>query len=145
MEIRRSHGATESIRCDTRSFLLHDLLHYAVEAEAGLDTGFWGLLWSGKTLSNMADRSGAALADAHPGLMEVERVVGCLTSAAKGTSAQALLDQLAHNDGTPEFSLPPWVDLAFVMAVQARMRALMGRWNATPFGDTMQLRWPSSA
>ena len=145
MELRRPHGAAESIPCDTRSFLLHDLLHYAVEAEAGLDTGFWGLLRSGKTLRDMADRSGAALAEAHPGLMEIERVVGCLTSAAKGTSAQALLDQLAHNDGTPGFSLPPWVDLAYVTAVQARMRALLGRWNATPFGDTMRLQWPPPA
>lgn len=142
LEIRRPRGATETIACDTRSFLLHDLLHYAVETEAGLEGGFWGLLASGKTLADMADRSGAALAEAHPGLMEIERVVGWLTGVAKGVPADALLAQLAHNDGVPGFSLPAWVDAPYITAVQARMRALLGQWRATPFGGTMRLSYP---
>ena len=36
--------------------LVHDLLHYAAEQEAGVQTGFWGTLASGRTLADMNDR-----------------------------------------------------------------------------------------
>lgn len=38
LEIRREDGSTESVELETRSYLLHDLGHYAVEAEAGSTT-----------------------------------------------------------------------------------------------------------
>lgn len=43
------------VACETRSYLVHDLLHYAVESEAGLSGGFWGNLARGKTLADMND------------------------------------------------------------------------------------------
>jgi hypothetical protein len=44
LEIVRAGGRRERVECETRSYLTHDLLHYAVEAEACLQDGFWGRL-----------------------------------------------------------------------------------------------------
>lgn len=36
LAIARDRGGWETVACETRSYLTHDLLHYAVEAEAGV-------------------------------------------------------------------------------------------------------------
>jgi hypothetical protein len=43
LRIVRPDGARDEVDCETRSTLVHDLLHYAVESEAKLSTGFWGI------------------------------------------------------------------------------------------------------
>src|SRR5262245_48730676 len=53
--IVRSDGTTESADLETRSLLLHDLVHYAVEMEVPFREAFYGLLAKGKTLSELAD------------------------------------------------------------------------------------------
>ena len=66
-EIERG-GRVERVECETRSYLVRDLLHYAVESEAGLEGGFWGHLARGKTLADMNDRTGKAMAGDAPDL-----------------------------------------------------------------------------
>src|SRR3954469_11423192 len=82
LEIVRADGSRDGVTLETRSYLLHDLLHLAVEAEAGLGTGFWGCLASGKTLADMNDRSGAAMKEYAAEMATAEQVVGVLTGAA---------------------------------------------------------------
>ncbi len=43
-EYRRPDGSGEAVEMETRSFLFHNLLHYAVESEAGLRGSFYGIL-----------------------------------------------------------------------------------------------------
>jgi hypothetical protein len=59
LAISRDGASWETAECETRSYLTHDLLHYAVEAEAGVQSGFWGRLASGATLAEMNDRARA--------------------------------------------------------------------------------------
>ena len=40
LAIERTPGAREEVECETRSYLVHDLLHYAVESEAGCGATF---------------------------------------------------------------------------------------------------------
>jgi hypothetical protein len=56
LEIVRADGRCEEVLCETRSYLRHDFLHYAVESSAALTSGFWGLLASGTTLARMIGR-----------------------------------------------------------------------------------------
>jgi hypothetical protein len=142
LEIVREHGARERVECETRSYLLHDLLHYAVEAESGLDDGFWGLLARGKTLADMNDRSGAALAGESTQLMAIEQMVGTLTTAAKGTSAADVVEALTRYFTGLAAPVPAWVSVAYVDAIQARMRRLLGHWRAIAYGGTLTLEWP---
>jgi hypothetical protein len=142
LEIVRPDGRREQEDCETRSFLVHDLLHYAVESEARLTAGFWGNLAKGKTLADMNDRTGQAMKDASAEMAVIERVVGSLSGAVKGRTAKemaAALGMYATSLGTTN---PAWLTEAFILAVQDRMRKLQGHWKATPYGGTMELDWP---
>ncbi len=43
-EYVRADGTGEKLELETKTFLYHDLLHFAVESEAGLKNSFYGLL-----------------------------------------------------------------------------------------------------
>ncbi|HEX5051990.1 MAG TPA: hypothetical protein VFZ65_09475, partial [Planctomycetota bacterium] len=47
MEIVRDDGTREQHELETRSCLLHDLVHFAVETEAALGNSFYGRLAHG--------------------------------------------------------------------------------------------------
>lgn len=142
LEIATDDGRRERVECETRSYLQHDLLHYAVEAEAGLTEGFWGSLAAGQTLAALNDRTREPGAD-NPAMMDIERLVGAMTRAVRGTSARDVVAGLERYAAAMGESNPPWLDEAFVQRVQERMRRLLGRWRATPYGDVMELEWPA--
>lgn len=132
-EVLRDDGSRERVELETRSLLLHDLVHYAVEAQAGIDAGFYGRLAGGTPLATLGDRD-------HPptgaGLALAETLVGPMQSLYRGHVSRALyLEQ-----GRARY--PDVVDEAFVDAVLERLCHLVGRWRATPYGASMELTWP---
>lgn len=141
LAIVRPGGDREAVRCETRSTLVHDLLHYAAEREANVTTGFWGTLAGGRTLADMNDRTGAALGDAGGDVMAIERIVGPLSGAVKGVPARQLAERLQAYLAETGAPGPGWLTPAFVAAVQERMRHLLGAWRAVGHGQTMTLDW----
>jgi hypothetical protein len=133
LEIVRGDGRREHVDCETRSYLVHDLLHYAVESEASLQGGFWGNLEKGKTLADMNDRTGRAMEREAPEMAVIERLVGSLSGAVKGRSAAEMVAALERYAAALGSTNPDWLTEAFVLAVQERMRQLMGHWRATPY------------
>ncbi|MBS0411163.1 MAG: hypothetical protein JSR86_14690 [Proteobacteria bacterium] len=135
---RRPDGTGEAIEMETSSLLQHDLLHLAVESEAGLRGSFYGLLAKVGGYEELRVAGGAALGGE---IAITERVVGALT----GALAQAELDDEAFVAQVRDFldlydeRAPRWLTGEFVTAVRERMRQLEGRWKATPFGQTMTL------
>jgi hypothetical protein len=142
LEIEHDDGRREGVDCETRSYLVHDLLHYAVESEAKVQGGFWGNLWKGKSLSEMNDRTAETMKDAGPEMVVIERLVGALSGAVKGRSAKEMVAALAIYAEALATTNPEWLTEALVVAVQSRMRELLGHWKATPFGGAMELHWP---
>jgi hypothetical protein len=143
LALLRDGVVRERVECETRSYLTHDLLHYAVEAEAGLAGGFWGNLAAGRTLAQMNDRTGgmgAGAADAEE-MGTIEQVVGALTGAVKGRSAADMVSGMQRFAASAGTTMPGWLTEAFVVAVQERMRRLLGHWRATPVGHAMELDW----
>jgi hypothetical protein len=145
LEIVRDGGRVEAIACETRSYLRHDLLHYAAESLAGVDGGFWGTLARGVSLAEVNDRSAYAAAPATPELLAMERIVGILSGAVKGRSAAQIVAGFQSHADALGWSTPAWLTADFVAAVQERMRQLHGRWKATPYGQAMELTWPDRA
>ena len=141
LAIVRADGGRESVSCETRSVLVHDFIHYAVEAEAGLDGGFWGNLARGRTLAEMNDR--ARVPDGADGgeMATIERFVGALHGASKGQAAAGLVAGIQRYAAALNEPMPAWLTEALVVAVQERLRRLMGAWNATPYGGTLALDW----
>ena len=75
-EVIRDDGSRDRAELETRSLLLHDLVHYAVEAEAGLQHAFYGKLAAGTELAELGagpfppDDTELALAEALTGPMQ---------------------------------------------------------------------------
>ena len=53
LEFVRDDGTREARELQTRSALLHVLVHYAVETEAGLEASFYGQIAAGKTYESL--------------------------------------------------------------------------------------------
>lgn len=142
LSVVRDDGTSEEIECETRSFLQHDLLHYATEAEARTAHGFWGNLANGKTLAQMNDRTGRAMQGEGLQMLAIEQIVGALTGSMKGISAAVIVARFRDSAASAGISIPEWLTVGFVEAVQERMRRLLGQWKATPYGESMALLWP---
>jgi len=135
-EYVRADGSGEALELETRAFLIHDLLHFAVESEAGLRGSFYGLL----------DRVGgyAELSVSAGGLggevQLTEMIVGPLSAALDGEiDLDAFVGGVSRYFEDMDLRPPSWFTPGFVAAVRERMRQLIGQWKATPFGETMAL------
>jgi len=144
----RADGSRETVELVSRSFLLHDFIHYAVETTARLTGGFWGLLASGKGMGELAlamrPAEGIDMRLLAGEAATVEAVVGCFTGlgqdrATPEESIDAVRRILEPQGRQP----PPWVTLEFAVAVQEKLRRLKGEWKALPYGGTMELQFPA--
>ena len=145
LTIVRPDGRRESLLCETRSTLVHDFIHYAVEGAAQIETGFWGRLAAGRSLAEMNDRAGLPAADEAAELAIVERFVGALSGAAKGLPAADLVATITRYAAGTGDRTPAWLTEAVVGEAQARLRQLIGAWRATPAGAAVELDWPPGA
>jgi hypothetical protein len=139
-EYRRADGTGETIEMETRSFLTHDLIHYAVESEAQLKGSFYGILGRIGGYEELSVAGGAALGGE---IAITERVVGAVTGALQedDLDPDAFVAQVIEYLDLFDERAPRWFTPAFVLAVRERMRQLTGRWTATAFGQAMQLEF----
>ncbi len=128
----RDDLSAEAVELETRSLLLHDLVHLAVETEAGLTRGFWGMIASGVSLDNLRlDPDDPAATE----LWIAEALAGPMQSVwNERLPAERYLELVRGRT--------PLVDDTFVDRVRGRLRALTGHWRATRHGQTMEVRWP---
>lgn len=131
VEVHRADGTHDTADLDTRSFLRHDLAHYAVEATLGLQGGVWGSIAAGGSFDgNDLDGADMTLAETLAGpvqtLMRIEappdEVYDTIMRVAPETASREVADHL-----------------------HAWMRALTGRWRSTGYGDALELEWPPFA
>ena len=140
-EYLRPDATGEAIVMDTKSFLFHDLLHFAVETQAGLRGSFYGLLAKVGGYEELRVAGGMALGGE---IAITERVVGALTGglADEDLDADAFVGRVTQFLDVYEERAPRWFTPQFVLAVKERMRRLQGQWKATAFGQTMELAFP---
>lgn len=125
--VRRSDGSIDTVELDSRSFLHHDLAHFAVESELGLASGVWGSVEQGGRLDGVGlDGDDMELAETISGPMQT-----MLRTRANATEIGAVLERIV-----PDLASD---DLAH--RLHERFRALAGHWASTRYGDTMVLVW----
>ena len=121
-------------------FPLHDLTHFAVESELGLQQGFFGLIAAGWDLADFMQ----------PGVAARLPVEGLLAENLVGT-VERLGDDLSEaefsaalTDSLTAQSLPPFRALAAaeLARIRARRAALLAQWRALPAGETLRLEFP---
>lgn len=141
-EFVRPDGTGEAVELETHSTLFHDLVHFAVETEAGLQGSFYGLLakvggYAELTLAGASLGGEAAM---------TESVVGPMQGAMKGEFDSAAFVARVH-EYREDMDVPPipWLTTDLVTRARERLRHLEGQWRATPFHETMELRFPLRA
>ena len=137
----RSDGSGETLTLDSKTFLLHDLIHFAVESRAGLADSFYGLLVSGETYDSLNEKH--SIKDGFGGeLGMTERIVGGLTPVMKGNATPEQFLAAARNlIEAYNRKLPMWLDQGFIADVQEHIRRIVGEWNSIAYGDTLILHF----
>jgi acyl-homoserine lactone acylase PvdQ len=143
LELVRDDGTWEAHEMETRSALLHDLVHYAVETEAGLAASFYGRLASGKTYEALMTEQ-----PADPEAMQTEGVVGRIQGIAKndawsGIDAESFAESIATGFRSAGDDPPVWLTGDLIIRVRERLRRVQGQWRATPFHQTLLLEFPA--
>jgi hypothetical protein len=145
LEVIRDDGTREARDLETRSALPHDLVHYAVESEAGLGASFYGRLARGETYEAlMTEPSGDAEA------MQTEAVVARIQGIAKDDAwYRADPEEVARSITAGFRSLghepPTWLTGDLIARVRERLRRVQGQWRATAFHQNLVLEFPARA
>ena len=123
-----------------RFFPLHDLTHYAVEAELGFTRGFFGLIAEGW---NIEETTGKTARGALPNeALEVEYIVAAFSAERAGgvIASAAEFNQLAATFASAKEMPPPRQlsdeDLA---RVRSRFEELADKWRSLPPDGTLDL------
>jgi hypothetical protein len=147
LEIIRDDGSRDAVELASRSFLIHDFLHYAVETRAGLTPSFWGMLASGRSFKDVHESFAMVRPAERLDLLQgeaatTEAIVGALTSVAhERADAEVAIAGLARLFEAQERALPYWLTIEFVDGVREHMRRLRGEWRAVPFGGEMVIEF----
>ena len=144
LEIVRADGSREEALLETKCFMPHDLIHYALESEAGLRRSFWGLVGAGHSFVELNAKdmmSGAGVP--RDELATTEMLVGALTGFLLGKAApREFLAVVENMFGAHSLPMPAFMDEAFLATFSETMRRLAGRWRAAKKGEPMTLDWP---
>ena len=142
-EYRRADGSGEAVEAET-AVLIHDLLHYAVESEAGLRGSFYGILDKIGGYEELSVTGGAALGGE---IAITDRVVGAIAEAMaeEGLDDEAFVATVSENLTLYGERNPRWLTPALILTARRRMRTLRARWEATPVGAALELEFPPSS
>jgi hypothetical protein len=143
LEVVRDDGTHEARELETRSALPHDLVHYAVEIEAGLDASFYGRLARGETYEAlMTEPSGS------PEALQTEVVVARIQGVAKndtwsGVDPESFAASIVAGFRSLGHEPPAWLTGELIVRVRERLRRVQGQWRATPFHQALVLAFPT--
>lgn len=136
----RGDGTGESAELETKTYLKHDLTHFALESEANVKDGFFGLLAQGRTFAELADISETNFPTKEA--LNVERVVGPLSGVIENEhDPKDLLNGLENLFSAHSEPLPKWLTAETITKARERYRHINGHWNALPFGETLELEF----
>lgn len=132
-EAIRADGSIEMRELETRSFLMHDLTHFALESEGKLEEGFYGVLARGGSYEATAEMWAGDTG-------RIEKVVGMLQAALKAeVDPRAFASHATNAFHQINELAPAWLTPDLIARAVQRFRSLQGQWRATPFGETMEL------
>ena len=117
--------------------LPHDLVHYVVEEELGLEFGFWGLVAAGAKLQAVQAYGARDPRRIPP---PNDPLVGAHINDL--LAAEGLVAAFSAFPGTgPESEL----DADQIERIRARITRLNEQWQATGPGEVLRLRWPGES
>ncbi|NKB35227.1 MAG: hypothetical protein GKR91_19190 [Pseudomonadales bacterium] len=127
VRVIRTDGSEDSSVLNSRSFLRHDLAHFAVESELRIARGYWGSVAQGTALAG-SNFSGSDIAKAESLAGPIQTLMRLEENEDKYLSLlERVLPEAATND--------------LAARIRDRVLKLLGHWKATPFGGDMEFEW----
>lgn len=123
----RRDGSSESRTLNSRSFLRHDLAHYAVEAELPIHAGYWGSVARGASLSGEGLQG--------PDIELAESLAGPVQTLMRLNAEPMQYLKMLYR------VQPECASASFALRLHDRVRQLNGHWQGTPYGSTMCIEW----
>jgi len=154
LDIQRQDGSSVTTSFPHKGPIPHDFVHYAVESEIGMHTGFWGLVAAGhhpEDIQEIAKAAGHASAkraevpdDRFVAVIQSERIVEAFEadhwSGGSGDPAGVIF--MAEAGCVQSLiPLPPALDEAAVTRVRQRIADFASRWTTTAMGEAICLDW----
>ncbi len=130
----RADGSATERSLETRSFLAHDLVHFAFEREAKRSASFFGGIAAGSALTDPAPFAGE--------LAVTELIVAPVQSAVKTrATGQEILSGLKDYVAVQGLVIPADVTPELLDRVLSWTRATMRRYDALKTGDLLAFAW----
>lgn len=128
--ILRDNDCVEIVALETKTYLVHDICHYAVEKNLQYSKGFWGLLSSGHSFNELFGKENPLTRE----LRFIEQIVGPVQSIYYGHMRKEDFEQFVKH---LNFKVPKTV----LQASLNEVRIIMNNWEKLSWGETMRLEW----
>ncbi len=129
-KMERGDGSQEHITLDTKTYIEHDICHYAVESVFGYENGFWGMLAQGYRFDQLFGKENELTEE----LRQIEKIVGPIQSVYAGYyDKESLPMMISHLE----------IELDHIKVEQSLqlMDDLLGQWRQLEINDSLRLVW----
>jgi hypothetical protein len=131
LSVIRNGVVFDEVVLDTRTYFLHDIVHYCVETELKLIGGFWGMIAKGYKMAQLSGKNNGLTEE----LRRVERIVGPVQSVFSGhLSIEMFEEHMKLIDFVPQ-------NVDFVGNVIAKAKVLVEQWKYLPTGECLELEF----
>ncbi|HYE73197.1 MAG TPA: hypothetical protein VEF04_07700 [Blastocatellia bacterium] len=140
LECIRDDGSMTSARLEFRGYFKHDLMHFVVESKAKLQDSFFGLVKSGKDLTELSPKAIRESAAVFPAeIQTTEIIVGALQGAAKTEADnEEVCRKIEEYLSLISLAKPDYLTPEFCTQVTAEHRSLLGRWGQLHGGESLE-------
>lgn len=115
----------------TQTYFLHDITHFCVELELGIQNGFWGMIAQGYKMNDLASKENELGAE----LRGVEKIVGPVQALYNGhMSKQMFEEHMSHIN----FKM---TEPGFPENVVGRIHDIMNEWKYMESGKVLVLNF----
>ena len=128
--ITRDDKSVERITLDTKTYLVHDICHYAVEKNLKYSKGFWGMLSDGYSFSELFGKKNPNTTE----LRFIEQIVGPVQSVFLGNIPKQDFDLFVkHLDLTLTEDI--------LHACLTEIETILKQWEQLSIGQRLTLEW----
>jgi hypothetical protein len=128
--VTRDDGSVEVISLDTKTYLIHDVCHFAVEKHLAYANGFWGMLSQGFSFGELFGKDNMQAKE----LRLIEEVVGPVQSVYWGHIRKEDFQQFIEHTG---FDVPEGV----LDACLGEIEGILRMWEPLSVGESLALEW----
>lgn len=142
MACKRADGSSTWMQTD-RFMTIHDLAHYCVECELGMDKGFYGLVASGVDVTDFENKEKIRARNLPEESVVAELIVNLiLTERSDNRVIENFNETLRASASQRGLSRLPSIEDQKLDSIRKQLDDLLNRWTFLPIDQAMVLTFP---